>query len=603
MKKMNLPKNRKESFGEHNANDESWEGIAMKGKNVITLALIALVGLCLIVFFNQLGTLGLMDKTEGLFAEIPRQMLVTGDWITPRWNTKTFFDYPVWGYWMVGLSYQLFGVTAWAARLPAALAASATVLAVFGTVLQLSPSSEGMKAKVSRALLAATILALSPGWIGWGRASVTDMFLSSSIALALLGFLLVLRAGNAILLRRIGHTCIALFSGIAVLAKGPVGVLLPGLTIIVFLLLKRRFVNQIRTTPWLPMVALFSGVVLPWYALATQVNGLDFLSKFIGFSNFERFTSVIYSHPGPPWFYLPWVFLLLFPWSIYLPVALARLEFWKRETWSTKTESTDVSLFALIWLVVILGFFSTAATKLAGYILPVVPAGSLLIAFLFQPFGEPRPFGKGIRFSIWVNCGLFAVVAIIIASTHFIIKSSADYPNLTQAILDSGLPIILFFAVGLSSIFLGWIATNPSSFQWAWIPNAAPLLALLSTAVPTLLPIIDHERLLPVRELATLAGKSAQTNDSIAVIGFKRYSAILYSNKPVIFANGPRDLVNKIPNENKDGAVLILGTERELSEFGLDPKKCVRSECSIIARKDAHFLLKSSIKNLLSIKA
>ena len=603
MNQINWRKSLNEESNKQDPNNKDRKDSAMHEKKVIGLALLALVGLCSIAFFNQLGTLGLMDKTEGLFAEIPRQMLVTGDWITPRWNTKTFFDYPVWGYWMVGLSYRIFGVTAWAARLPAALAASTTVLAVFGTVLQLSPNAEGIKKRVSRALLAGTILTLSPGWIGWGRASVTDMFLSSSISLALLGFLLVLKAGDSIRQRRIGHTFIALFSGIAVLAKGPVGVLLPGLTIILFLLLKRRLVNQVRTTPWLPMVALFSGIVLPWYAMATQANGLDFLSKFIGFSNFERFTSVIYSHPGPPWFYLPWVFLLLFPWSIYLPVSVARLGFWKRKTWKVEDAPADAALFALVWLVVILGFFSAAATKLAGYILPIVPAGSLLIALLFQPFGEQKPYAKGLRFSIWVNSGLFALTAVAVASTSLIIGSSADYPDLTKSILESGLPVLLFIVTSVSSVTLGWIAINQSRFRWAWIPNAAPLLALLSTAIPLLLPIIDNERLLPIRELSALAGKSAQPNDSNAVIGFKRYSAILYSNKPVIFANNPGDVVNKVSSKNKDGYVFLLGTERELSKFGLNPRECRSNECSIVGSKDAHFLIKSSIKKLESIKA
>jgi len=603
MYQINWGKSLNGESNKQDSNNQRCKDIGMHEKKVIGLAILALGGLCIITFFNQLGTLGLMDKTEGLFAEIPRQMLLTGDWVTPRWNTKTFFDYPVWGYWMVGLSYRIFGVTAWAARLPAALAASATVLAVFGTVLRLSPNGEGIKKRVSRALLAGTILTLSPGWIGWGRASVTDMFLSSSIALALLGFLLVWKAGHSIMQLRIGHTLIALFSGIAVLAKGPVGVLLPGLTIILFLLLKRRLVNQVITTPWLPMVALFFGIVLPWYAMATRANGLDFLTRFIGFSNFERFTSVLYSHPGPPWFYFPWVFLLLFPWSIYLPVAMARLEFWKFETWKVEDDPADTALFATIWLVVILSFFSAAATKLAGYILPVVPAGSLLIALLFQPLGKPKPFAKGLRVSIWVNSGLFALAAITVASTKLIIKSSTDYPGLTKSILDSGLPVLLFIVISASSAILGWIAINRSRFQWAWVPNAAPLLVLLATAIPVLLPIIDHERLLPIRELSALAGKSAQPGDSIAVIGFKRYSAILYSNKPVIFANNPGDLVNKISSKNQEGDVFLLGTERELSKFGLNLKECKSSECSIIGSKDAHFLLRSSIKNLLSIRA
>ena len=570
-------------------------------KKAIGLSILALLGLCFIAFFNQLGALGLMDKTEGLFAEIPRQMLVTGDWITPRWNTKTFFDYPVWGYWMVGLSYRLFGVTAWAARLPAALAATTTVLAVFGTVLRLSPKSERTNERVSRALLAATILALSPGWIGWGRTSVTDMFLSSSITLSLLGFLLVLKSGDSLPQRRIGHLCIALFSGIAVLAKGPVGVLLPGLIIIGFLLLKRKLIQQVRSTPWLPMTALFFAVVLPWYSLATQVNGFEFLSKFIGFSNFERFTSVIYSHPGPPWFYLPWLFLLLFPWSIYLPVAITRLQFWKKQVWQSEIESDESSLFALVWLVVIIGFFSTAATKLAGYILPVVPAGSMLIAFLFRPLGTTRPLPKGTRISTWVNCGLFGLAAIATSCAQFIIKSSADYPNLAGSILASNSLGLLIASTCISSAFLAWIAINPSRLQWSWTPNAAAILALLSTAVPILAPIIDHERLLPIRELAVLAGKNAKSNDSIVVVGFKRYSVLVYSKKPAIFANHPADAISQVLSKNQSGVVYLLGTERELTKFGINPLQCTHTECSIVGRKDAHFLIRSSIKNIQNI--
>ena len=570
-------------------------------KKAIGLSILALLGLCFIAFFYQLGTLGFMDKTEGLFAEIPRQMLVTGDWITPRWNTKAFFDYPVWGYWMVGLSYRLFGVTTWAARLPTALAASATVFAVFGTVLRLSPKSERTNERISRALLAATILALSPGWIGWGRTSVTDMFLSSSITLALLGFLLVLKSEESLFQRRIGHTCIALFSGIAVLAKGPVGVLLPGLTIILFLLLRRQLIQQVRSTPWLPMSALFCGVVLPWYAMASQANGLEFLSKFIGFSNFERFTSVIYSHPGPPWFYLPWLFLLLLPWSIYLPAALLKLQFWKRESWQAETDSNEYPLFALVWLVVVIGFFSAAATKLAGYILPVVPAGSLLVAFLFKPFSHPKPYPKGLRISTWVNCGLFGIAAIATSCAQLIIKSSADYPGLAPSILASNSLVVLIVSTGVASALLAWIAINPSKLEWAWAPNAATFLVLLSSAVPMLAPIIDNERILPIRELAILAGKNAETNDAIVVVGFKRYSVLIYSEKPVIFARRPAEVISQALSKNQSGVVYLLGTERELTEFGFNPSQNTYNSYSVIGKKDAHYLIKSSISHIQNI--
>ena len=105
--------------------------------------------LCWLAFFNNMGSLGLMDKTEALFVEIGNQMLKRGDWITPWWNGKPFFDYPVWGFWMVALSFQLFGVSEWSARLPVALAASSVVVAAFALLMLWPPAGEDFKKKLS----------------------------------------------------------------------------------------------------------------------------------------------------------------------------------------------------------------------------------------------------------------------------------------------------------------------------------------------------------------------------------------------------------------------------------------------------------------------
>ena len=199
------------------------------------LSAVALVLLCWLAFFHGLGALGLMDKTEALFVEVGHQMHLRGDWVTPWWNGERFFDYPVWGYWMVALSFRLFGVSPWAARLPVALAASAVVVATYLLLLGWAQADEPPRRRHGRALLGASLLATSPGWIGWGRTSTTDMFLSSAIALALFGFLLALRHPHHPRLAPLGRVCLALFSAIAVLAKGPVGLLLPGLVITVFL--------------------------------------------------------------------------------------------------------------------------------------------------------------------------------------------------------------------------------------------------------------------------------------------------------------------------------------------------------------------------------
>ena len=152
---------------------------------IVGISVAWLVLICWLAFFSGLGTLGLMDKTEALFVEVGHQMLQRDDWVTPWWNGRAFFDYPVWGYWMVALSFRLFGITPWAARLPVALAASLVVSASFFLLWSLAPAGELLRPRWMRAALGSGILATTPGWIGWARSSTTDMFLSSAIALAL----------------------------------------------------------------------------------------------------------------------------------------------------------------------------------------------------------------------------------------------------------------------------------------------------------------------------------------------------------------------------------------------------------------------------------
>jgi 4-amino-4-deoxy-L-arabinose transferase-like glycosyltransferase len=253
--------------------------------------------------------------------------------------------------------------------------------------------------------------------------------------------------------------------------------------------------------------------------------------------------------------------------------------------------------------VVILGFFSAAATKLPGYILPTIPAGSLLITFVFKPFESLSVSNRLLRPSIWFNCGLFGIVAAAACAQKLLIKPNKDYPNLAYSILASNSAVILFVTATAATLLLAWLATNPKRLQWAWAPNALGLLALLTTAVPVLTPIIDRERLLPVRQLAAIAGASAHANDSLVVVGFKRYSVLLYSQKPAIFANKPNQVINQIGSNDLRGSVLLLGTERELIRFGIHPTQCNAKDCYIIARKDSHLLLKSSIKSIQAINS
>jgi 4-amino-4-deoxy-L-arabinose transferase-like glycosyltransferase len=564
------------------------------------LSALALALLCWLAFFHGLGALGLMDKTEALFVEVGHQMHQRGDWVTPWWNGERFFDYPVWGYWMVALSFRLFGVSEWAARLPVALAASAVVVAAFLLLLVWPLAAEPAQRRYGRALLGAAVLATSPGWIGWGRTSTTDMFLSSAISLALFGFLLALRHPHHPRLAPLGRIGLAGFSAVAVLAKGPVGLLLPGLVIVVFLSLTGQWGPWLRPWRLLAMALLFLGVCLPWYAAAAQVNGMAFLGGFLGFSNLQRFTSVIYDHPGPPWFYLPWVVLLLLPWSLFLPAAIGATRFWSWSRWRPAGASAEqravaqLPLVLLLWLGLMVAFFSAAATKLPGYILPALPAGALLVALWWQPIpasalasapsAEPGPPpGWPLKVSGGLNAALLGLLAAAAALAPRWAASDPAHPALAVALERSGLPLRLALLLALASLTLVLLLRRSGGGRWLWVPDLAGFLAILALVVAPLAPLLDRERQLPLRQLAVLAQQNAEPGEPLWVVGTKRYSVLFYGGESAAFVDGRRSIAKRW---RQDPAALgispssrslrLLGDRRDLEELEIAPQAIER---------------------------
>ncbi|MFM7674312.1 MAG: glycosyltransferase family 39 protein [Synechococcus sp.] len=541
------------------------------------LCLVCLLGLCWIAFFQGLGALGLMDKTEALFVEVAHQMELRHDWVTPWWNGQTFFDYPVWGYWMVALSFRLFGVSEWAARLPVALAASAVVLAAFGLLLLWADPGETRLARVGRAAVGAGVLATTPGWIGWGRIATTDMFLSTAITLALFGYLLAERDPTRPGWRRFGQVALAACAGIAVLAKGPVGALLPALVIGADLLVRGHWGRWLRPVPLLPMAALFAGVVLPWYAAATAVHGRAFLDGFLGFSNLERFTTVLYDHPGPPWFYLPWVVLLLLPWSLFLPAAIARLGLQPLRL-RAAASAGPLPWVLLLWPVLIVAFFSAAATKLPGYILPALPAASLLVALHWRPLPTAAGSGAGGRDRLtpaagWLNVLLLAGGAVAAALAPGWAASDPAYPHFGAALRSSGLPLLLAVLLALTALVTLALLLQRRP-GWLWLPDLGGFLAVLLLVVGPLAPLLDRERQSPLRELQRIAGRAASPGEPLWVLGTPRYSTVFYAGRPAVFLGGRGDMKDlwkqdpaQLGIEPASSSALLLGDRHELEAF------------------------------------
>ena len=557
-----------------------WQSFDKNPRQCWLISILWLVLISWIAFFWNLGVMGVMDKTEALFVEVAHQVYLTDDWITPRWNWQTFFDYPIWGYWMVALSFKLFGVSEWAARLPVALAAIAVVALSFYTLryFGLNGQDEQLETRQKwiRAWIGTGIVALNPGWVGWGRTSVTDMFLSSAIAMAMLSFFLGYAQPENPKVQQRWYLVAPVFAAIAVLAKGPVGLLLPALAISIFLIYVGQFWQVLREIKLIAMIGIFLLITVPWYGLAAQANGAEFIGTFFGFSNFQRFTSVLYRHAGPWYFYLPYCFILLFPWSLFLPLAIARLQFWRKKVWASTPRNRQLGLFCLVWFVLILIFFSAAATKLPGYILPIVPAGAIMITLFW---GEEMLVDREKVYQQWpfltsgiITTLLFFGLAIAAFISPKLAGSDPAFPTFGATLEASGIPIIFGITLTALGIFSTILLIKKNYRPWFWTSNILFFVSLLTIVVPPLAPIMDSQRQLPFRELAKVVGQVAKPQELVFLMGYPRYSLVHYSQHRVEFLDDVNFAIDYLKDPTKVNSlptVLIVTEDKFMERFGL----------------------------------
>lgn len=324
-----------------------------------------LVGFSIFLFFYGLGSFGLIGADEPRYAQVAREMLARHDWITPTLGGTPWLEKPVLYYWQAMLSFSIFGVSDWAARVPSAVDATLMVLGVYLFLRRLRPGFH---------LDGALMTAAAAGVVGFARAAATDMPLAAMFALAMMAWYAWWETSEKFYLGGF-YACLAL----ATLAKGPVGLFLAGAIIVLFGIFAKDFKVVLKTL-WIPGLLLFVVVVAPWY-VAVQLRNPEFFRVFIMEHNLARFGTNLYHHPQPFWFYIPVAALGLVPWIVFTVAGAAETV---RGWWSERTalfESGDaLSAYLVIWLAVPVLFFSISQSKLPGYILPGLPAGTLLVA-------------------------------------------------------------------------------------------------------------------------------------------------------------------------------------------------------------------------------
>lgn len=336
----------------------------------------AVLSICL---FSHPGALGLVGPDEPRYAWIARAMANTGDWVTPRLYGQPWFEKPILYYWSAGIGFRILHSPEWAARLPSAFAALAAALAIAWLAFRFYDKNTAWAALL--------IFPTTVGAIGFARAATPDMEFSAAFTLAMACAAETLRRTGA--LRRakpeVGATSAAhsdypgvifwgVWLGVATLAKGPAGIVLASGSLVLWALGTRRWRNVLRLAHPLA-VCSFCAVALPWYVLCALRNP-DFVRTFLFLHNVQRYLTLVFQHRQPFWFFGPIVLLALLPWTPLLAGVV--LEGWRRcqeESWRDSP-----GFFFACWAIFPVLFFSFSQSKLPAYILPVIPALSLLIA-------------------------------------------------------------------------------------------------------------------------------------------------------------------------------------------------------------------------------
>jgi 4-amino-4-deoxy-L-arabinose transferase-like glycosyltransferase len=499
--------------------------------------ILVLLALCVFLFFFKLGSRALWDHDEGIHAAIARNMVVTGDWITPSFNGETFFDKPILFNWIGASSFALLGFTELAARLPAALLGLACVVVTYLLGKRMFGLSVGF--------LGGLVLATSGLFMVLARSVQYDMVLTFFTTLAL--FLFYCGVVDEKHRRRyflLFYVAVAL----AVLAKGPLGLVIPALVIGPYLLLTRqlRLLREMQIG-WGVLIVL--AIASPWYILMAVRNENYFSEFFLG-QNLGYFLSAESRHPEPFYFYLQVLPHLLFPWSGILLLAIYR------PLRDRQSRSQDPIRFLLIWVIVIFFFFSLAVSKLETYLLPMFPAVALLIALLWEELLTTRD--EGLRQGLlWFH---LPVVGLSLAAIVYVWL----YPPLEKS-LRYGIDQKVLYALVLPTAGL-----LTASLWLLWSRRyAACLAAMVGVMVASLVvfttlyaPTTDPYR--STKQLALNLDPRLPPGERLVFFRRLRDSALFYTGREAVVFKDPHDLDRYFADQER---VFCLVEDRHLSRL------------------------------------
>jgi 4-amino-4-deoxy-L-arabinose transferase-like glycosyltransferase len=392
------------------------------------------------VYFFALGSFPLVGPDEPRYAQVAREMFERNDFVTPTLGGFNWFEKPVLLYWLQIAFYKIFGVSEFSARLGSALFGLGTIASLYllgkftaedaeRAEENKKPKTESPKPKTDFANWLAVIAASSIGLLVFSRGASFDIILTFPVTAALVAFFIFDQSEKkSVFTFHFSLFTFHFFIGVALLAKGLVGIVFPYAIVSFYYLLSWRLPNKtfIFSLIWGTILSLLVASV--WYLPMYQTHGWTFVDEFFIQHHFQRYTSNKYQHPQPFYFFF-WVLpLMTLPW---LPFFLASIwNFIKAQSSKLKAQSqnkklstlnSQLSTFAFAWLLVPLVFFSFSGSKLPGYILPALPAALVLTAEYVYRFIQ-----KSSQRRIFVQVSAFLTFAVVALLLQFAAPRFAD---------------------------------------------------------------------------------------------------------------------------------------------------------------------------------
>ncbi len=438
-------------------------------------SLLLLLALLTLSWFGSLDYRDLIRPDEGRYAEIAREMAVSGDWVTPRMNGYKYFEKPALQYWATAAAYNIFGINEWTSRLWAALTGFAGILLVGYTGLRLYGRETG--------LYAAAVSASSFLYVFISQANTLDMGLTFFLTAAICSFVLAQFDGQTDRGRRTWMLAAWTAAALAVLSKGLIGLLLPGGALFFYILIQRDW-RRIPMLHPLKGLALFLAVAAPWFVVVSLRNP-EFFQFFFIQEHFERFLTKDHGRYQPAWYFIPVLVGGMVPWTLALLPALAR-------SWRAEPVRFQSTRFVLIWCVFTFVFFSASSSKLASYILPIFPALALLLGRHLALASRRALFWQLLPFSI---AGV-ATISLAPMATEW------SSPELPQELLVNYIPwLVLTGLAMLAGSVLFWFFEKQGRRSAAVIAFSA---AGLATA---LFPVLGHNTMSSVYSASQIVQK------------------------------------------------------------------------------------------------